>query len=707
MLHCQQAGKHAFVQTRPLTRGVLMDVSSEEIACLASSIDKIELNHYSKDCVQDMKIWLSYVAYPVTTAVYFERALRKTCRTTTIGPPLPADLIDRWQLQNMKLPLGEQDISTGFAPDMADILATTDSAEHPDLYLWVESVGGHAPRNLDALQCPKACYLIDSHLNLPTHLEWGKNFDMVFIAQREYLEAFRQQGMRVFWLPLGCDPEVHKKGGTGKNHEVGFVGGVQEGSRRQRLLSALGAHLPIHYERCFWDEMAQLFSESKIVFNEAVRNDLNMRVFEVMSTGSLLLTDLARNSGQDTLFMDGEDCAVYRDNQIVDVARFYLENNALREQIAARGQRLVHNAHTYGHRVEDLLSVALGGKPDTFSAEELRERSLVGVPPVDMGVHNSVCISRAKRSFVIPVLDMSPASEYNVGTLLHDLEGVDGDVIVIFNGQEVAEQLKGHPRITRYAIMKQNIGVARAWNLGLEIAATPTVFIMNADLHVERAAIESLEQALHSLPGAACVGPQGSFFNFTLTKDHIYFDKGSFMQPLAVDAVSGFFFAVKLEHFNAKLIRFENGFTPCYFEEWDLGLQIKQAGLRSYIVPTTAYGHHWSGTIRALREISFYDQAETAGEILQRNRVLFLNKWRGIADRGGNRLLLESGFPAFVADQAQTLIAEGRLDDAGKLLSEAEQRYGEDAQMMALRRFIDILASKSNKITQVMGRAIS
>jgi hypothetical protein len=347
--------------------------------------------------------------------------------------------------------------------------------------------------------------------------------------------------------------------------------------------------------------------------------------------------------------------------------------------------------------VEDLLSVALGGKPDTFSAEELRERSLVGVPPVDSGIHNYSFISSASRSFVIPVLDMSPASEYNVGTLLHDLEEVDGDVIVIFNGQEVAERLKGHPRINRYAVMKQNIGVARAWNLGLEIAATPTVFVMNADLHVERAAIDSLEQALYSMPGAACVGPQGSFVNFALAKDYLYFDKGSFNRPLAVDAVSGFFFAVRLEHFNAKLIRFENGFTPCYFEEWDLGLQIKQAGLKSYIVPTTAYDHHWSGTIRALREISFYEQAETAGEILLRNRLLFLNKWRGIADREDNRPLLVSGFLTFAADMAQAQIAEGRFYEARRWLSEASQLGGMNQRIDALQRFIDIQAFKSEK----------
>lgn len=631
-------------------------------------------------------IWLAYVSYPVTTAVYFERALRRSYRTTTIGPPLPQELIEKWQLQNMKLPIEAHDITTGANPDMAKIIADTRPEDYPDLYLWIESVGGYYPSNLDALPCAKACYLIDSHLNLSMHLEWGKQFDMVFIAQREYLEKFQKLGMKTFWLPLGCDPEVHQRYDQPKIYPVSFVGEVQSGSRREVLLKKLFNQVPVHYECCFWDDMARLFSQSKIIFNESVRNDLNMRVFEVMSTGALLLTDMAENSGQAELFKDGEDYAVYNDNNICDVARFYLDNGELLEQIAARGRRLVHNAHTYVHRVEDLLSVALGSKVDTFSAEELRERSLAGIPSIDADIPADICISTASRSFVIPVLDMSPASEYNILTLLDDLKEVEGDVIVIFNGQEVAECLKEHPRITRYAIMKQNIGVARAWNLGLEIAATPIAFIMNADLHVEPQAIEVLEQALLNLPDAACVGPQGSFFDFVLARDYLYFDKGSFTNPLEVDAVSGFFFAIKLQHFNEKIIRFENGFTPCYFEEWDLGLQIRKAGLKSYIIPTTAYAHHWSGTIRALREIGFYETSQTAGSILLKNRQLFLNKWRGIASRDNNQHLLDSGYIRYASDRAQVLMAEGRFHEARNSLS----LCAGIPEIAPLLRFLDI-----------------
>jgi len=645
--------------------------------------------------MNNLHVWLAYVAYPVTTAVYFERALRKRCRTTMIGPPFPHELIEKWQLQNMRLPLKDHDISTGPTPDMADIITLTNPDDYPDLYLWIESVGGYCPLNLDALPCPKVCYLIDSHLNLQMHLEWAQQFDMVFIAQREYLDDFRKSGSKTFWLPLGCDPEVHCRHDEPKIHPVGFVGGVMPGSRREALLTQLASKVTVHYERCFWDDMARLFSRSRIVFNEAVRNDLNMRVFEVMSTGTLLMTDIARNSGQDELFRDGEDYAVYRDIMISDVARFYLDNEELSEQIAARGQRLVHNAHTYDHRVDDLLEVALNGKSDTFSAAELRQQSLAGVPDIDAGIPANCCISSARRSFVIPVLDMSPASEYNILSLLGDLENIEGDVIVVFNGQDVAEHLNSHPRITRYAIMKQNIGVARAWNLGLEIAATPTVFILNADLHVGRQSIDTLEQALYSLPDAACVGPQGSFFEFALARDYSYFDKGTFDQPLEVDAVSGFFFAIKLQHFNEKLIRFENGFTPCYFEEWDLGLQIRRAGLKNYIVPTSDYDHHWSGSIRSLREINFYEKSKTAGEILLRNRLLFLDKWRAIAGRENRRDLLDSGFVPYATAQAQSLAVQGLFDEARKWMNILSLHCQSDLEVAVLRRFIEISANKN------------
>ena len=407
--------------------------------------------------------------------------------------------------------------------------------------------------------------------------------------------------------------------------------------------------------------MSAIFSESKIVFNNAISNDLNMRVFEVMSTGTFLLTDLAKNSAQDELFVNNEDLAVYSDDTIVNTAKFYLENDELREAIAKRGQEIIRSAHKYEDRAAELLKILSGEKAETFSAEELRKKSLRNIS-VPIGK-----INKLKRSFVIPVIDYSPASEYNIKTLLNDLEDIGGEIIIVFNSEEVANQLKNDERIDHYAIMKSNVGVSRAWNIGLDISRTPITFIINSDVHIEKPTVLALEKAIISQPDAAMVGPQGSFFNYELAQDLEYFDKGSFNNIQEVDAVSGFLFAVKTKYFSDGTLKFERKFTPCYFEELDIGLQIKKANLKSYIVPTTSYNHHWSGSIRSMQTIKYYDREETAQNILERNRILFHKKWNALAK--DDALLLVSGWVNKLLSQSKIIIENGQVEDSKTLFS--------------------------------------
>lgn len=636
-----------------------------------------------------LTVWLSYVSYPVTTAVYLERALRRLCDVVTVGPRLPEEYIRGWALENMKQPIVAHDVDTPFDLDMQTVLDGQAAGVAPDLFLWVESAGGFLPGNMEALPCPRACYLIDSHLTLQWHLELARRFDFVFVAQRNCLDRIREVNPRSYWLPLGCDPEIHIKAECDKQFDVGFVGGVSSGSRREELLQQLNLHVPVHFERCFWTDMARVFSQSRIVFNEAINNDLNMRFFEALSTGSLLLSDMARDSGQQELFVAGEDYALYHDSNLAEVAKFYLDNERIRERVAARGRQLAHNAHTYEHRMDDLLNVVLSAKPDTWSAAELRQRSLEGLADPDQGWRDRATWPGVpSRSFVIPVLDYSPASEYNILTLLKDLEHVPGEVIVVFNSESVARELRDHPRIGHHVVMSRNIGVSRAWNVGLDIAESPTVFILNADLHVSAETIDLMEQSLWELDRAACVGPQGSFVNFQLACDHCYFDKGSFDRPQAVDAVSGFLFCVRRELFDDATLKFEGAYTPCYFEEWDLGLQIKKAGYKSYVVPTSAYEHHWSGTIRALRTIPYLGREETAGEILHRNRELFQTKWRGIVRRENLPDLLQSGWREYALTVMQELISAADYARSAEIGDRLQAYYPDDDQVAALCRFV-------------------
>ncbi|MFA6989855.1 MAG: glycosyltransferase [Candidatus Gastranaerophilaceae bacterium] len=316
-------------------------------------------------------IWLAYVSYPIATAVYYDRALRKNHNITTCGPNIPESIVTNWGLESLQIK--DLNISlASFTPDMTEFVDN-----HMDLFLWVESIPGYFPLNMDKLKCPTACYFIDSHLNLNWHIQWAPYFDYVFIAQKEYIPDFKKAGCRnVYWLPLGCDPEIHSQKTKIKEYDVGFVGSLVD-KRRIELTTKIHLNFNLHYEKAFLDDMANVFSKSKIVFNNAIKNDLNMRVFEVMSTGSFLLTDKA--VGLEEMFVDKEDMVIYEDDNILKKIKYYLDNEEEREQIAKRGQQLVLNAHTYEHRCNELIKVCLEGKDTTPSAQQWREMSLIGI----------------------------------------------------------------------------------------------------------------------------------------------------------------------------------------------------------------------------------------------------------------------------------------------------------------------------------------
>ena len=55
-----------------------------------------------------------------------------------------------------------------------------------------------------------------------------------------------------------------------------------------------------------------------------------------------------------------------------------------------------------------------------------------------------------QRSFIVPVLSMGDGERLNILGLLRDLEAIDGEVICIFNSDEVFERLRCHPRAHRH-----------------------------------------------------------------------------------------------------------------------------------------------------------------------------------------------------------------------------------------------------------------
>ena len=234
------------------------------------------------------------------------------------------------------------------------------------------------------------------------------------------------------------------------------------------------------------------------------------------------------------------------------------------------------------------------------------------------------------RSFVIPVLDFSPHSEHNIKTLLDDLAAIEGEVVCIFNSRMVFEELHDHPRIDKYCYNNLNAGVSRSWNMGINMAEGRAVFIMNADLHVKQPAIDRLEAYLFNLPNAVIVGPQGTHLDFENLQILRYFKKGQFSEPVQTHDVSGFFFCLDREKFCRHGLMFDVRYSPCFMEEWDMGMQVLRAKLACYTVPVTDFEHHWGlSQSRENTRINYFGRDVYRNDVLAANRAQFIQKWFG------------------------------------------------------------------------------
>ncbi len=241
---------------------------------------------------------------------------------------------------------------------------TSRAAEIPqgyDLYLRIDH--GDYAHDLPEHLRPSIFYAIDTHLEKPYRRirEQARRHDLVCCAQREGAERLqRETDLAAEWLPLGCEPELHASPGGERTLDVAFVGTDGKRSARPRLLRILRHR----YTNAFIGqaphiELGRLYGSAKIGFNCSIQNDVNMRMFEVMAAGALLVTNQIEENGIDELFRAGEHYVVYRNALgMLEAIEHYLSHEVERAAIAEAGRQLVLSQHTYHRRVVRLLALA-------------------------------------------------------------------------------------------------------------------------------------------------------------------------------------------------------------------------------------------------------------------------------------------------------------------------------------------------------------
>lgn len=215
--------------------------------------------------------------------------------------------------------------------------------------------------------------------------------DLPFVAQKIHIPRLIEDGVEnPTWLPHAVEPYAYcdidsaefTKGSftfnahpkpyelISKPYDLGFVGHVNN-QRRIDALERMFKEFPnFYFGQKLFNEAARKYAESKIVFNIAMENDVNMRCFEVMGSKSFLLTD--RVQSLDELFVDGKHCVMYDNlDEAVDKARYYLAHDDEREAIAAAGYKEVVEKHTIDVRINTMLSKLFEKYPQLKEEKEL------------------------------------------------------------------------------------------------------------------------------------------------------------------------------------------------------------------------------------------------------------------------------------------------------------------------------------------------
>ena len=236
--------------------------------------------------------------------------------------------------------------------------------ERPALILHPEYIP-ILPLGLTKVGIPTACFQIDTYAYTQRRISWSMLFDLAFVFHPGYDTEFRTAGHPgTHFIPHAIETSLFHGEESGRVFEIGWVGQTRGPlyRTRERLLPVLSRSFrmnnwTMHHEP---EEMARIYRQSKFVVNIArddFPQDANLRTFEAMAAGALLLTSLPSELAQ-IGFEDGVHYVGFRkEAEIVPLVRKYLLEESARRRIAEVARDKVLREHSYDRRVETILEL--------------------------------------------------------------------------------------------------------------------------------------------------------------------------------------------------------------------------------------------------------------------------------------------------------------------------------------------------------------
>jgi hypothetical protein len=193
-------------------------------------------------------------------------------------------------------------------------------------------------------------------------------FDLVLVFHPGYDSKFRDAGHAgARFVAHAVDGQHFAGPEVERVYDVGWVGQTDGPIYRMRepILNELSKSFRMNNpkRRYSLEEMALTYRQSKIVVNvgrDDYPQDANLRTFEAMAAGALLVTSLPTELSK-IGFEEGVHFVGYRDaREIVPLVRKYVEDVSARRAIVEGCRQKILGEHTYQQRVDTILALIDG-----------------------------------------------------------------------------------------------------------------------------------------------------------------------------------------------------------------------------------------------------------------------------------------------------------------------------------------------------------
>jgi len=238
-------------------------------------------------------------------------------------------------------------------------------------------------------------------------------------------------------------------------------------------------------------------------------------------------------------------------------------------------------------------------------------------------------------SFIIPVLHLQrPRNKKKffmprstLVELIDDIQknvSVPYEIIIICNSRDsqLVDFVTGLTGSVKFCLNSTNVGVARSWNMGADMAEGSFLCFVNDDVRIGKDSVEKLLEYLVKNPDVGQVGPKGSVW---VDCQHSHFV--GIERPEEGSAISGFMFMAR-EDVYRKVGGFDNAYSPAGYEEIDFGFAITNLGMKNVVIPNLDIHHNEHHGVSSFSSVIHYlGKSISTEELHERNGRIFRKKW--------------------------------------------------------------------------------